>query len=62
MNYEPQQFITDAAETIICAHHGATFRFEDGSCVDGPCAGAKLDPFPVRRLEGRLHVDGEPSA
>jgi nitrite reductase/ring-hydroxylating ferredoxin subunit len=60
LNYEPQGFLTEAGETITCAHHGATYRFEDGRCLDGPCTGAALDALPVRNFSGRLHVDGGP--
>jgi len=58
LNYEPQEFITMDAQAIVCSHHGATFRFEDGSCLDGPCDGAGLEVLPVRREGNRLHVDG----
>jgi nitrite reductase/ring-hydroxylating ferredoxin subunit len=31
----------------MCAHHSALFRFEDGHCIEGPCAGASLDAVQV---------------
>jgi nitrite reductase/ring-hydroxylating ferredoxin subunit len=31
----------------MCAHHSALFRFEDGHCIEGPCAGANLDAMKV---------------
>jgi len=31
----------------MCAHHSALFRFDDGLCIDGPCAGAALEAVPV---------------
>ncbi len=32
---------------FMCDHHCATFRFQDGYCVEGPCEGQSLDPVPV---------------
>ena len=36
------------AELLMCAHHSAMFRFEDGLCIDGPCQGAALTPVAIR--------------
>lgn len=47
LNYEPQKFIAMDGELVMCAHHAAFFRFDDGECVDGPCAGARLLPVPL---------------
>lgn len=48
LNFEPGTFWTYDAQWLMCAHHSAMFRFEDGMCVDGPCAGAMLTAVPVR--------------
>jgi maleylacetate reductase len=37
----------DLAQVLMCAHHSALFRFEDGHCIEGPCAGANLDAVQV---------------
>nr|WP_244106148.1 Rieske (2Fe-2S) protein [Paraburkholderia phenazinium] len=37
----------DLAQVLMCAHHSALFRFEDGHCIEGPCAGANLDAIQV---------------
>lgn len=58
LNYEPQEFITMDARTVACSHHGSIFRFEDGSCLDGPCTGAGLEALPLRRVGNGLHLDG----
>jgi nitrite reductase/ring-hydroxylating ferredoxin subunit len=58
LNYEPQTFITLDAEIIMCAHHAAFFRFDDGACVDGPCTGTALRPIPLVRVGSRLQVGG----
>ncbi len=46
----PNRYLTREKDLILCGAHGALFRF-DGLCVAGPCAGAKLWPWPVR-VEG----------
>ncbi|MFP3613185.1 Rieske 2Fe-2S domain-containing protein [Paraburkholderia sp. SIMBA_050] len=48
LNYEPNTFWAYDAELLMCAHHSAMFRFEDGVCVDGPCGGASLTPVDIR--------------
>ncbi|MFK3973303.1 Rieske (2Fe-2S) protein [Pseudomonas sp. NPDC087358] len=48
LNYQPQIFCTYRSAILMCAHHSAMFRFEDGLCVDGPCKGARLQSVPVR--------------
>lgn len=57
LNYDPQVFVT-LDGLVMCAHHTAFFRFDDGRCVDGPCAGAGLTPVPVRCADGHV-VFGE---
>jgi nitrite reductase/ring-hydroxylating ferredoxin subunit len=37
LNYEPNTFCAYGNEPLMCAHHSAMFRFEDGVCVNGPC-------------------------
>jgi len=32
----------DGRRDLMCAHHTALFHLEDGTCYDGPCAGARL--------------------
>jgi len=49
LNYEPGLFHVFDGEILMCAHHTAMFRVEDGYCYDGPCQGAKLDAIPLQR-------------
>ncbi len=48
LDFEPGEFSTYDGRILMCAHHSAMFRFEDGVCVEGPCAGHRLDPVEVR--------------
>jgi nitrite reductase/ring-hydroxylating ferredoxin subunit len=47
LDFEPGEFATYDAQILMCAHHSAMFRFEDGVCVEGPCLGHRLDPVEV---------------
>ncbi len=49
LDWLPDRFIDAAGEYILCATHGALFRFEDGVCIAGPCSGARLEPVQIRR-------------
>jgi nitrite reductase/ring-hydroxylating ferredoxin subunit len=58
LNYEPNLFhILDGA-LLMCAHHTAMFRIEDGECFDGPCAGARLTPVDLGFDADGLYVAG----
>ncbi|MDR7945063.1 Rieske (2Fe-2S) protein [Achromobacter aegrifaciens] len=48
--------LTYEAQVLMCAHHSALFRFEDGLCIEGPCQGAALDPQPLRVDAGRVYA------
>jgi nitrite reductase/ring-hydroxylating ferredoxin subunit len=47
-------YLTSSGDLIQCSWHGALFRIEDGACLGGPCAGARLTPWPVRVEAGRV--------
>jgi nitrite reductase/ring-hydroxylating ferredoxin subunit len=57
LNYEPGAFWTYEGGLLMCAHHSAMFRFEDGVCVDGPCLGASLRRIPIRIDNGRVVIE-----
>ena len=41
------RYLTREGDLIQCAGHGALFRPESGECVAGPCAGDRLEAWPV---------------
>jgi nitrite reductase/ring-hydroxylating ferredoxin subunit len=41
---------------MLCDHHCATFRFEDGYCVEGPCQGQSLSAVPLAVRAGRIVI------
>lgn len=47
LDFEPGQISCYRAQVLMCAHHSALFRFEDGRCIEGPCTGAALDGVTV---------------
>jgi nitrite reductase/ring-hydroxylating ferredoxin subunit len=48
------RYLTREGDFILCANHGALFRIEDGLCIGGPCAGARLTPWAVRVEDGAV--------
>ncbi len=45
-------------KTMKCSVHDAWFKVDDGECVEGPCYGDHLTPFPIRiDEEGRIFAD-----
>jgi nitrite reductase/ring-hydroxylating ferredoxin subunit len=53
LNVEPDRFTLFEHEHIYCSTHCAMFRFQDGYCEDGPCAGASLE-----RVALEVNTDG----
>jgi nitrite reductase/ring-hydroxylating ferredoxin subunit len=60
LNFDPQTFVT-LDGLVMCAHHTAFFRFDDGKCVDGPCTGAGLPPIPVHCDDGTVRLSLAPA-
>ena len=51
---ELDRYLTPDGDLILCSWHGAMFTVEAGTCVGGPCAGARLTPWPVTVEGGRI--------
>lgn len=51
-----ERFLSADRTRIICGAHGAEFRIADGDCVRGPCLGDRLEPVPVRIVDGAVLV------
>jgi len=56
LNYEPDKFHVFDGDVLMCAHHVAMFRLEDGECFDGPCQGSRLTSIAIRNRNGQLSV------
>jgi nitrite reductase/ring-hydroxylating ferredoxin subunit len=59
LDWMPDRFLDAERRHLICATHGALFRFEDGVCVSGPCAGDALESLDVRIEDGEVHVSSD---
>ncbi|GGZ24043.1 Rieske (2Fe-2S) protein [Asticcacaulis endophyticus] len=53
---ELDQYLTSTGDLIMCSWHAALFKINDGACVGGPCAGAKLKPWNVIVQGGALYT------
>ena len=58
LEWQPDQFLDEAGERIVCTTHGALFALDDGRCLGGPCRGTGLEPVPLRIESGEIHLDG----
>lgn len=54
LDFEPGKVLCYRQQVLMCAHHSALFRFEDGLCIDGPCAGAALDAVEIEVSDGDI--------
>jgi nitrite reductase/ring-hydroxylating ferredoxin subunit len=53
---ELDRYLTRDGELIQCSWHGALFRVEDGACLGGPAAGARLRRWPVEVVDGMVRT------
>ncbi|WP_376695026.1 Rieske (2Fe-2S) protein [Wenzhouxiangella sp. EGI_FJ10305] len=56
LNFAPDRFLTDDDNRLVCAHHGAVFDPDSGTCVAGPCRNAELRALDVCQREDRVFV------
>ena len=56
LDWVPDQFLSADGRHIQCATHAALFRWEDGMCVAGPCAGDVLTALPVVVEAGEVRL------
>jgi nitrite reductase/ring-hydroxylating ferredoxin subunit len=56
LDFEPGTVFCYKAQVLMCAHHSALFRFDDGKCIEGPCEGAALEAVPVEIEAGEWVV------
>jgi len=52
----------EAADALVCCHHGARYRPDTGVCVAGPCRGARLTPLALEVRDGALWCTGRGSS
>jgi len=54
LEWNPDEFLDEKKETIICALHGARFSIEEGDCLGGPCDGVGLTAVEVEVIEDEV--------
>jgi nitrite reductase/ring-hydroxylating ferredoxin subunit len=56
LDWVEHQFLDIERRHILCATHGALFRFEDGHCLAGPCKGKSLTPVAIAVTAGEVRL------
>lgn len=56
------ELLTEDGAHLVCGTHAATYRVNDGYCVDGPCKGLSLQLLYVRHDDGDLYVSDDPDS
>ena len=57
LNWLPDRFLDRSGRYIHCQVHGALFEIDSGTCLAGPCPGARLEQVAVRERGGALYLD-----
>jgi nitrite reductase/ring-hydroxylating ferredoxin subunit len=55
MDWQPGQFWDAEKRHLICAMHGALYEPASGTCVSGPCRGARLQALALREEGGEVY-------
>ena len=56
LEWNPDEFLDEKKETIICALHGARFSIEEGDCLKGPCDGIGLTAVTVEVVDDEIFL------
>jgi nitrite reductase/ring-hydroxylating ferredoxin subunit len=56
LNFDPGKFKV-YGDLLTCVHHYSYFRFADGGCVEGPCAGEPLEAVAARVEDGAVYLE-----
>lgn len=51
------ELLTADKTRLLCHHHGARYRIEDGVCESGPCEGERLIAAEVDERDGEIWVE-----
>ena len=56
LNWQPDSFLNETGNLIVCASHGALYEIDSGVCIAGPCPGKALNRVPVEIRDGAVVV------
>jgi len=59
LNARADEFLLYNGGLLMCAHHSAVFRLDDGKCVDGLPPSEHLDPVPVQLIGDEIFMGNE---
>lgn len=57
LDWRPGEFFDEAKLYLICATHGALYAPDTGTCVAGPCRGARLLALTVQERDGQIYCN-----
>ena len=57
MEWNPNDFLTEDKQHIICAMHAAIFNLDNGFCISGPCAGESLKKVGISVKDGNIFLE-----
>lgn len=58
LNVGDGRFLDEGDTHLRCGRHKARFDIESGTCIEGPCRGAQLEPVAVVALDGEICLCG----
>ncbi len=56
LNWQPDSFLNEDGNLIVCASHGALYEIDSGVCVSGPCPGKILRAVDAEVRNGEVVV------
>ena len=58
LDFGDAHYFDEDYDALVCCHHGARYRPENGDCLSGPCAGGRLTALALEEREGALWCVG----
>jgi nitrite reductase/ring-hydroxylating ferredoxin subunit len=58
LNARDNEFLVHDDGLIMCAHHSAVFRLDDGQCVGGLPPSERLEIVPIQLIGDQIFVAG----
>ncbi len=57
LEIQPDRFLNQTGEYILCSTHGALFQIEDGLCIAGPCVNEKLTRVEIEVHNNSIYIN-----
>jgi len=59
IDWPENRFFDSTGNFLMCGTHGAVFRPEDGTCIEGPCKGRALTRIQVKVEAEEIFLVGD---